>query len=181
MLTALTVAREWENGSMEMLLSTPVRPLEMIMGKLAPYVGLGLGSVYFVYLAARLAFGIPFMGSHALFLLACLMFLGCSLSQGLVISVLTRQQALSMQFSMVSGLLPSLLLSGFIFPVESMPVFFRYFTMVLPARWFVVVCRGLFLKGAGPPELWVPLTALLALNALLISWAVWKFKTDLEP
>ncbi len=181
MLTAMTVAREWENGSMELLLSTPVRPLEIIIGKLAPYGALVLTGVFFVYLASRLVFGVPFAGSHLLFLLACALFIVAALSQGLFISVATRQQQVAMQLSMITGLLPSMLLSGFIFPVESMPAFFRYFTMLLPPRWFMAAARGIYLKGAGLRELAVPFLALTALSLLLLALALKKFKTDLEP
>ncbi len=181
LLTALTVAREWENGSMELLLATPVRPLEIIIGKLAPYGLLVLTGVFFVYLSARLVFGVPFTGSHLLFLLACLLFITAALAQGLFISVAARQQQVAMQLAIISGLLPSMLLSGFIFPVESMPVFFQYFTMLLPPRWFMEAARGLFLKGAGAAELAVPMLALAALSLLLLGLALKKFKTDLEP
>ena len=181
MLTALTVAREWENGSMELLLSTPVHPLEIIAGKLLPYMALCLLNVVLVYLVARLGFGVPFRGSHLLFALASFMFLAACLAWGIVISVATRQQQLSMQLSIVTGLLPSFLLSGFIFPVESMPVFFQYFTSILPQRWYMAVTRDVFLKASGPLELAVPLAALLAMDAVLITAAVRRFKTDLEP
>jgi ABC-2 type transport system permease protein len=139
LLTALTVAREWENGSMELLLSTPVRPLEIILGKLAPYFGLGLAAVSFVYAVARLVFGVPFAGSHLLFAVATLMFLAATLSQGLFISVATRQQQLAMQFSIVTTMLPSILLSGFVFPVQNMPPFFRGLTSILAPRWYMTI------------------------------------------
>jgi ABC-2 type transport system permease protein len=181
LLTALTVAREWENGSMELLLSTPVRPMEIMAGKLAPYGILVLAGVFFVYLVSRLVFGVPFAGSHLLYLAACLLYVTAALSQGLVISVITRQQQVAMQFSMISGLLPSMLLSGFIFPVESMPAFFRYFTMLLPPRWFMAAARGIILKGADLRELAVPFLALGLLSAGMLALALKKFKTDLEP
>ena len=128
----------------------------------------------------RCALGVPFMGSHAFFLLACFLFLAPSLAQGLLISVLVRQQALATQIGLVTGLLPPLLLSGFVFPIESMPAFFRYFTAILAPRWFVEVCRGIYLKGAGPVELAVPLLAMLAIGLVLVAAAVKKFKADLE-
>ena len=180
LLTALTVAREWENGSMELLLSTPVRPLEIMIGKLAPYGILVLAGVFFVYLVSRLVFGVPFAGSHLLYLAACLLYVTAALSQGLVISVVTRQQQLAMQFSMISGLLPSMLLSGFIFPVESMPAFFQYLTMLLPPRWFMAAARGIIIKGADIRELAVPFLALGLLSAGMLALALKKFKTDLE-
>ena len=181
LLTALTVAREWENGSMELLLSTPVRPLEIIVGKLAPYGALVLAGVFFVYLVARLVFRVPFAGSHLLYLAACLLFITAALSQGLLISVITRQQQIAMQFGMITGLLPSMLLSGFIFPVESMPGFFQYLTMLLPPRWFMVAARGIALKGADLRELAMPFLALGLLSAGMLALALKKFKTDLEP
>ncbi|PIS47259.1 MAG: ABC transporter permease [Elusimicrobia bacterium CG08_land_8_20_14_0_20_51_18] len=181
LMTALTVAREWENGSMELLLSTPLKPAEIIAGKIAPYVVLILGGVLFVNLVARFGFGVPFRGGIPLFLGGTLLFIVSALSQGIVISVVTRQQQLAMQLSMISGLLPSLLLSGFIFPIESMPVFFRYFTMILSPRWFMEIARGITIRGAGAADLAVPLLALAALSAALLAAAFKKFKRDLEP
>ncbi len=181
MLTALTVAREWESGSMELLLSTPVKPLEIILGKLTPYLVLSLLAVAMIYLVARLQFGLPFRGSQPLFLVGVILFLTLCLAQGLLISVVTRQQALAVQLAFLAGLLPPLLLSGFIFPVESMPAFFQYLTMLIPARWFIVISRGLFLKGSGVVELAVPLGMLLGMNLLLVAAALKRFKKDLEP
>ena len=181
LLTALTVAREWETGSMELLLTTPVRPTEIILGKLAPYILLGLFSVLFVYGMARIVFHVPFVGNYLTFGLACLMFLGTTLAQGLLISVITRQQQLAMQMAIISGLLPSLLLSGFIFSIENMPIFFQYFTSILPAKWFMIILRGIFLRGATITELGKPFFALFILNTFLIFIANRRFKKDLEP
>ncbi|MES2504854.1 MAG: ABC transporter permease [Myxococcota bacterium] len=181
LLTALTVAREWENGSMELLLSTPAKPIEIILGKLAPYLVLGLGAVGLVYWLARVVFNIPFRGSHWVFLLGCGLFLIGSLAQGLLISVVTRKQQLAMQLSMQTGFMPSLLLSGFIFPIESMPQFFQYFTMIFPARWFMEISRSSFLEGAGLIDLQVPFIALAIQALILVTLASRKFKTDLEP
>jgi ABC-2 type transport system permease protein len=180
-LTALTVAREWEMGSMELLLSTPVRPLEIITGKLLPYLTLVTLAVVMIYLIARLQFGLPFQGSHLLYVAGVFLFLTLCLAQGLLISVATRQQVMAVQLGFITGLLPTLLLSGFIFPIESMPVFFQYFTLILPPRWFVVISRGLFLKGAAFSEMAVPLLMLLLLNLLMVGAALKAFKKDLEP
>lgn len=181
LLTALTVAKEWETGSMELLLATPVRPLEVIVGKLAPYMGLSFVGVALVYLLARLVFRVPFYGSHLLFILATALFLAATMSQGLVISVVTRQQQLAFQAAMNAGMLPIQLLSGFIFPVESMPAVFRWLTMLLPARWYMVLARGLFLKAPDLSMVAVPLAALTGLTALFMSLAWRKYKVDLEP
>ncbi len=181
LLTSLTVAREWENGSMELLLSTPVEPLEIILGKLMPYIGLGLGAVLFVYIIARVGFGVPFLGSHFVFLAGCLIFLSTYMAQGLLISVTTRNQQLSMQLALMSGLLPSTLLSGFIFPIESMPLFFQGLTAILPARWFMEISRDVFLKGSGFLDLKTPFIALSIICFVMVRIASRKFKKDVEP
>lgn len=181
LLTALTVAREWENGSMEMLLATPVTPLEIIFGKLAPYVAIGLLTQGAIYLVARIGFGIPFRGSHALFLVESLLFITACLAQGLWISAAVRQQRIAMQFAMISSQLPAFLLSGFIFPIENMPKFFQWISAALPARWFMSMIRGEFLMGPQWGDLGGPLLVLAGLNVLLLFLAWASFKTDMEP
>jgi ABC-2 type transport system permease protein len=181
MLTAVTVAREWENGSMELLLSTPVRPLEIILGKLLPYLILGLGAAAAIFISALTIFGVPFHGSLLLYLISCLLFLIPCLAIGLIISVKTRQQQMAMQSTMMITMLPNMMLSGFIFPVESMPKFFYLVTFIIPGRWFIMLSRSLFLKTPGIKELALPLLVLLAWNFLFIRMALKNFKTDLEP
>jgi len=179
-LTSMTVAREWENGSMELLLSTPVEPLEIIVGKAAPYAFLGALAVVFVYIIARAAFGVPFRGHIWVFGLGCLIFLLTYLAQGLFISIATKQQTLAMQFSMLTGMMPSVILSGFVFPIASMPKFFWYFTMLLPARWFMIISRHCFLEGSSFFELSVPFAA-LSLSCLgMTALAARRFKRTLE-
>lgn len=180
LLTALTIAKEWEQGSMELLLSTPINPLEIILGKILPYTMIGLWAIAFVYFAARFGFGIPFRGSHFLFFLASLLFLSACLSQGILISIIGKKQVISMQFSMISGLLPSLLLSGFIFPIESMPPFFYYLTSIFPARWFMVISRHSFLNGELNVQVYTAFAMLILINIVLIKLAVKKFKRNLE-
>ena len=181
LLTSLTVAREWETGSMELLLATPVSPVEIILGKLLPYLALGLGGVVFIYFAARIFFDVPFYGSHLLYALACLLFVATCSMQGILISVVTRVQQLSMQAAIVSGLLPSLLLSGFVYPIENMPRFFYYFTMILPARWFMQISREIYLKGTPFADLRTPFAALALICLFMTVVASRKFKKDVEP
>jgi len=164
-----------------LLLSTPIRPLEIVLGKLAPYLGLGLAAAAFVYFLARVGFGIPFRGSHLAYLSGVLLFITAYLAQGLLISVVTRKQQLAMQLSMISGLLPSVLLSGFIFPIENMPAVFQVFTSILPAKWFIQISRSTFLSEVGFVELAVPYICLLILNGVLLGLATLNFKKDLEP
>ncbi|MBF0300189.1 MAG: ABC transporter permease [Oligoflexia bacterium] len=165
---------------MELLLSTPITPLELILGKILPYSIIGMFAIFLVYLIARLGFNIPFRGSHLFFIFACFLFLTAYLAQGTLISVVARTQAVSMQMAMVSGFLPTMLLSGFIFSISSMPKFFQYFTMILPARWFLQIVRTLFLKEAGFLEIWPSLLALLFINFILINVSIKKFQRTLE-
>lgn len=181
LLTALTVAKEWENGSMELLLSTPVRPLEIIAGKLAPYMGLSFAAIVLIYALARLVFAVPFLGSHLIFALATALFLAATMAQGLVISVVTRQQQLAFQTAMNTGMMPIQLLSGFIFPIASMPVVFQWLTMIIPARWYMTLTRALFLRAPEFSMLVGPLAALTVLAVVFMTVAWKKFKTDLEP
>lgn len=180
LLTSLTIAREYENGSMEMLLSTPVKPLEIIIGKLAPYGVLGLISISIIYIIARTVFGVPFIGSHIVFIFGVILFLVAYLSQGLLISVTTRNQLLALQIAMITGLLPTQLLSGFIFPVESMPQLIQYFTAILPARWFMEISRDVFLQGTTFIQLWLPFLSLSILCCLLLLIGVRSFKTTVD-
>ena len=180
LLTSLTIAREYENGSMELLLSTPIQPLEIIIGKLAPYGVLGLIAIAAIYLIARIAFGVPFVGNHFVFALGTIIFLIAYLSQGLLISVTTRNQQVAMQLSMITGMLPTQLLSGFIFPIESMPKLVQCFTVILPARWFMQISRDTFLQGTSFIKLWQPFLALILFCVVVITLGTKKFKRDLE-
>jgi ABC-2 type transport system permease protein len=181
LLTSLTVAREWESGSMELLLSTPVRPLEIIIGKVLPYLFLGLIGVALVYLSARLVFGVPFRGSHLLYALGCGIFIATCMAQGVLISAAARNQQLAMQAAIMSGLLPTIYLSGFMFPIEHMPTFFRYLTLLLAPRWFMHISRSLYLKGAEFIELALHFLALTSICCCIIALAAVKFKKDMEP
>jgi ABC-2 type transport system permease protein len=180
LLTTLTVANEWENGSMELLLSTPVKPIEIIIGKLIPYAAICLGSVIMVFVLARLWFDVPFVGSHLIFWGGCFIFLAGYLAFGLLISVLIREQLPAMQAGIIAGMLPTTLLSGFIYPIANMPEVFQKLTMFLPARWFMIISREQFLKGSDLYSLFVPLVSLMILTIFFIVLAVKMFKKDLE-
>lgn len=181
LLTALTIAREYESGSMELLLSTPITPLEVIVGKLAPYGVLGITAIAFIYLVARFVFHVPFVGSHWIFALGTLLFLVAYLGQGLLISVTTRNQQIAMQLAMISGMLPTQLLSGFVFPIESMPQGFQYFTAIFPARWFMEISRDTFLKGTSFLALGASFLGLTIFAFVMIVGGTRRFKRDLEP
>ncbi len=180
LLTSLTVAKEWENGSMELLLSTPLRPIEIIIGKMIPYLVIGLLALSLVMSISLIAFNIPFTGNIIAFVFTSIVFLVSCLAQGILISVVAKNQQLSMQIAMLTGLLPSLLLSGFIFPIENMPPFFHYLTSILPARWYIEIGRSMFLKSAGFYDVFLPLTALMILSVAVVFLALKKFRPNLE-
>ncbi len=180
LLTSLTVAREWERGSMEQLFATPVGRLEIVLGKLGPYLVLGMVQVLLVVTVGCWLFDVPIRGSLVFLFGASALFLACMLGQGLLISVLTRSQMVSVQVGMLSSMLPTLLLSGFIFPIENMPAFLQALTYVFPARYFVTIIRGVMLKGAGLEALWAPLLALAGLAALLVVVSTLRFRRRLQ-
>jgi ABC-2 type transport system permease protein len=165
LLTALTVAREWERGSMAQLFATPVGRFEIILGKLLPYLVLGALAVLTVIAAGGWVFGVPFRGSAFTLGLLSLLFLVGMLGQGLLISVLTRNQMVATQVATMSSMLPSMLLSGFVFPVENMPTALQFVSRVVPARYFVSGLRGVLLRGNGLRDLW-PEALMLALFGL---------------
>lgn len=167
MLTSLSIAREWENGTMEELLSTPVRPAEMVLGKLAAYFLLGLIDMATAVAAGVFVFGVPMRGSGLLLFLSACVFLFGALCWGLLLSAVTRSQLLAFQAGLISSFLPAFLLSGFVYAIDNMPLVPRLISTIVPARYFVALLKGIFLKGIGLEILWAEL-ALLALYALLV-------------
>jgi ABC-2 type transport system permease protein len=155
MLTALTIAREWERGTMEQLAATPVHRLEVVFGKLLPYLGIGLFDVALATAAGMLIFGVPLHGSVLLLGAMTVLFLLGALGLGMFISAMLKSQVLATQVAMVVTYLPALLLSGFLFDIASMPAALRAVTYIVPARYYITVTRGVFLKGVGPDVLWV--------------------------
>lgn len=179
LLTALTIAREWERGTMEQLAATPVRRVEVIAGKMAPYVAIGLFDVALAVTAGLLAFGVPLRGSVLLLALLTLLFLIGALGLGIFISAAVKSQVLSTQVAIVATYLPALLLSGFIFPIATMPLPLRLFTWVVPARYYVAVTRGIFQKGVGLPVLWEEALAMLVFAAAGLALALRAFRKEL--
>ncbi|MEY2937288.1 MAG: hypothetical protein RL033_8037 [Pseudomonadota bacterium] len=167
MLTSLTIAREWERGSMEQLFATPVGRFEIILGKLLPYLGVGGLQLVLVLLASRYVFHVPLRGGLLLLGSLSLLFLIGMLGQGLLLSITTKSQMLSTQASIMTTMLPSMLLSGFMYPIENMPRLLQLISAVIPARYFIGALRGILLKGNGIAELW-PEALCLAGFALLM-------------
>jgi len=165
---------------MEQLFSTPVGRLEVILGKLAPYVVLGMVQVLLVVTMGTVLFGVPVRGSLWLLFGAALLFLVGMLGQGLFISVATRNQQVATQIGFVTSMLPTLLLSGFMFPVANMPVPLQVLSAVIPSRYFIVVLRGVLLKGNGVDVLWPELMALAVFALVMIGLSSARFKRRLD-
>jgi ABC-2 type transport system permease protein len=149
LLTSLTVAREWERGTMEQLISTPLRARELILGKLIPYFVIGLVDVALAVLMGEFLFGVPLRGSVGLLFGMAAIFLAGSLALGLLISILTKSQLLANQLALVLTFLPAFLLSGFMFAIGNMPIPIQLFTYLIPARYFITMLKGIYLKGIG--------------------------------
>jgi drug efflux transport system permease protein len=169
LMTAISLTREKETGTMEALLVSPLRPWQIIVGKVAPYLIVGFISVIGVIVEARLVFDVPLRGSLTLLLFEGMLFILVSLSLGILISARTSSQRVAMLGALVGTMLPTMLLSGFIFPIESMPWPLRAISVVVPARWFVLVARSIMLKGVGLDHLWQPTLVLLAMALALLA------------
>ena len=149
LITSLTISREWERGTMETLMTTPIRSWELLAGKLIPYLFIGLFDVVVTAAVGHFVFDVPIKGNFIEFYLLALLFLIGTTSLGVLISAATKVQVLSVQFAMVLTFLPSFILSGFIFPIQNMPVVIQGFTHIIPARYLIVIVKGIALKGIG--------------------------------
>jgi ABC-2 type transport system permease protein len=175
LLTALTVAGEWERGSMEQLFASPVGRLEIVLGKLAPYLVLGMLELLLVVAFGAAVFDVPVRGSLTLFLVIGFFFVLAMLGQGLLISIVTRNQLVATQAGTLSSLLPSMLLSGMVFPIESMPWPLRLLSAVIPARYLVHALRGILLRGNGLAVLWPDLLAVALFAVAILAVSIARF------
>jgi ABC-2 type transport system permease protein len=179
LLTSLTVAREWERGTMEGLIASPLHPYELMVGKILPYVVIGLVAVVFILLVAVFWFRVPLRGSVTLLFVSSTIFLLGALGIGLFLSAATKNQQVAFQLSILATMLPALLLSGFFYPIENMPPVLQAITTVIPARYFLVIIRGIFLKGVGLAIIWKELLYLSVFAALMLFASAAKFQKRL--
>ena len=180
LLSSLTVAREWERGTMEQLIATPIGVAELVVGKLTPYVGIGMLDVLLAVAGGTLIFGVPLRGSFWLLLGFSLLFLLGAVGLGLLISARSRTQLMASQLAMVATLLPSFMLSGFTSPIENMPQALQIVSYAVPARYFVTALKGIFLKGVGLRTLWPEALFLAAFAAIVIALTLWAFHKRLD-
>lgn len=179
LLTSLTVAREWERGTMEQLVSTPVKGPELILGKFLPYFIIGMVDVILAVLMGEFLFQVPLRGSPALLFSIAAVFLGGALSLGLLISIITKSQLLASQLAMVLTFLPSFLLSGFMYAISNMPKAIQLITHLVPASYFVTILKGIYLKGIGLEILIYEASLLTIFGGAMLLISIFKFKKKL--
>ncbi len=179
-LTSGTISREWERGTMEQLISTPIRGSELILGKLIPYFLIGMADLTLSVLMGRFLFGVPLRGSGLLlFSLAALFLLG-AITQGVIVSILAKNQLLSSQISIFISYLPTFILSGFIYPIANMPKIIQGLTYIFPSRYIVTILKGIFSKGVGLEILWAEASLLTLYASLMIIVALKKFRKQVD-
>ncbi len=180
LLTSITIAREKEMGTMEQILVSPVRPNEIIIGKVLPYMALAFLDGLLILLLGVFIFDVPFQGQYLLLILLSLLFLLTALSFGLMISTIVSTQQVAMMLSLSATLLPTVMLSGFIFPINSMPVILQYISYLVPAKYYITIIRGVMLKGNTLWQLLGPALFLLILTVIMLRNALRRFNINLE-
>ena len=180
MMTAITIAREKETGTMEILLASPLKPIQIILGKVVPYMILSVVNALVVLLLGNLVFGVPILGSFGLLFGEILLFIFLALSLGIMISTFVDSQLSALAISGFVLMLPSILLSGFIFPVKNMPIPLQVVANLMPPRWFIEINRTVMLKGGGLDVVWPNTLVLMGMSALFIFISIRKFKIRLQ-
>ncbi|NDH08198.1 MAG: ABC transporter permease [Gammaproteobacteria bacterium] len=178
-ITSIAITREFERGTMEMLLATPIKPIEVIIGKILPYVGVGYIQVFLILSMAKLLFGLPIQGSILLLILMCLPFIIANLAVGLSFSTLASNQLQAMQSAMFF-FLPSILLSGFMFPIDGMPTWAQWIGKILPLTHFLVIVRGIILKGDGFWDIYPALLKIIFFTALIMLISFRRYRKTLD-
>ncbi len=180
LMSSVSIVKEKEMGTMEILLVSPLKPIQIILGKLAPYAILSIVNALSIVLIGNIVFGVPVQGSWALLFLTCMLFIFMALSLGVLISTVSKNQQTAMFIAMFGLMLPTMLLSGFIFPIENMPVPLQYFSKIVPAKYFLIALKNIMLKGQGIMYFWKELLVLFGMVVLFIGISVKKFKTRLD-
>lgn len=180
LLTSISVTREKELGTMEVLLVSPLKPSLIIIGKVTPYIILAFLNAMIILLMGTLVFGLPVMGSLGLLMLELLLFILLALSLGILISTIAPSQQVAMFISLFALMLPTILLSGFIYPIENMPAILQWISMIIPPKWFIIVIKDIMLKGNGIGYVWQETLILLGMTIFFIMASIKKFKVRVE-
>lgn len=175
-LTSLSMAREWETGTIEQLVATPLTPGELITGKLVPYFTIGILDLILCILVGQFVFHVPLRGSLLLMSGLSLLFLFCALAFGMLLSIIAKNQLLASQLAIITTVLPAFLLSGFIFPIENMPLPIQTVSRIITARYFITILRGIYLKDVGLTVLWPQVLFLMIFGVIVMTIAIRKFK-----
>ncbi len=179
MLTSLTIVREKETGTFEQMLVSPIRAPELIIGKVLPYLSLAFIVAGLILAVGHWHFGVPIHGNLIFLAATLVIYLFCALALGLLISTIAPSQRVAMLMAVTTTLLPSVILSGFIFPIRSMPLIIQLIAYIIPARYFLVILRGIMLKGSTLDVLWTPTVILTAFGVFLVAVSVFRFRKSM--
>ena len=179
LMTSISITKEKETGTMELLLASPLRPAQIIIGKVFPYVFLAFIDACIILLLANLVFGVPLAGSVLLLLLETLLYIIMALSLGILISTVTNSQQIAMMVSLMALMLPTILLSGFIFPIANMPWIMQLLCAVMPPKYYIIIIKGIMLQGNGLVYLWRETLVLMGFTTVFILLSIKNFKTRL--
>lgn len=179
MMTSIAITREKELGTMEVLLVSPLQPAMIIIGKVIPYVLLAVFNTVVILLLATFVFGMPIKGNYWVLGVECFLFVITSLALGILISTRTSSQQVAMMISLIALMLPTILLSGFIFPIDSMPKLLQWLSNIVPAKWFIIIIKGVMLKGVGFQFIWKESLVLIFMALLFIGASIRNFKIRL--
>jgi len=180
MMTSISITREKELGTMEVLLVSPLKPVQIIVGKVLPYLLLSIVNAFIIILVGHFVFDVPITGSFMLLMAETILFILMALCLGILISTVAKNQMVAMFISMIGLMLPTIIMSGFIFPIENMPKVLQWFSYMMPARYFITIIRGIMLKGIGIIFIWKETLILIGMTLFFIALSVKKFKIRLE-
>ena len=180
MMTSISISREKELGTMEVLMVSPIKPFQIVLGKVIPYIALSFINAVVIILLGFFVFGLPVRGSLILLLLESLLFISLALSLGILISTVSNSQMVAMFISLLGLMLPTILLSGFIYPIENMPVVLQLISNLMPPKWFIIVVKNIMIKGEGWLFIWKETLIMMSMTAFFLIVAIRKFKIRLE-
>jgi len=180
MMTSISITREKELGTMEILLVSPLKPFQVIIGKVVPYIFLSIINAIIIVLLSIFVFKMPVQGSLFLLAIESILFIITSLALGILISTISASQQTAMMISLMALMLPTILLSGFIFPVSSMPLPLQIISYIIPAKWFIIILKAIMIKGVGISFIWKETLILIGMTLIFIALSVKKYKIRLE-
>jgi ABC-2 type transport system permease protein len=180
MMTSISITREKEMGTMEVLLVSPIKPIEVVIGKVFPYIFLSIINASIILILSVFVFKMPIQGNLFLLALESILFIITALSLGILISTIAQSQQTAMMFSLAGLMLPVIILSGFIFPISSMPLPLQIISNIIPAKWFIIIIKAIMLKGASFQTIWKETLILIGMTAFFIALSIKKYKIRLE-